>query len=254
MTSNRTVQRAIDFLVYIAAHPGGVSMDELCEYFSIPRTSAYVILVTLVQSGMLEVISGNRQLYRTGILAYQIGMSYPDASDELKLIGSSLHELAVKSDRTAFFGKLSGDKVLYLLKEVPENPIITTATVGSTAPLYCTSLGKTLLTYLPEEETAGLLNQMEFLPRTERTIHSQEQLLAELSLTRSRGYAMDFREYEDHMVCVSAPIYRRDGSLAGAVSISGFYRPEDDYETYGRLIRQEAAEISRLLGYRKDNP
>ena len=51
------------------------------------------------------------------------------------------------------------------------------------------------------------------------------------------------------MICVSAPVYQRNGTLEGAVSLSGFYRSEDDYETVGQLIRQEAARISKLLGY-----
>lgn len=249
MKINRTVQRTIQILSYTAAHPEGVSLDELCEQFSLPRTSAYDILVTLVQEGMLSVKPGPKQLYQIGIFAYRIGMSYPDANDTLKLISSELTELARSSDRTAFFGKLSGKEVVYILKEVPENPIITTATVGSTAPLYCTSLGKTLLAFLPREQSEALLADLNLQPRTRYTLKSPEALSRDLELIRTRGYALDFREYEEHMVCASAPVYQRNGSLEGAVSISGFYRPEDDYEKVGRLIRRRAAEISRLLGY-----
>lgn len=249
---NRTVQRTIDILSYVSTHPGGVSIDELCEAFSLPKTSAYDILVTLVQAQMLSIHPGTKQLYQTGIAAYRIGMSYPDADDELKLIGDALKDLAHQSGRTAFFGKLSGSEVIYILKEIPENPIITTATIGSTAPLYCTSLGKTLLTYLPQNQTEPLIQAMDIKPRTEWTVKSTEELRQELALTKERGYALDFREYEEHMVCASAPLYRRDGSLAGAVSISGLYRPEDDYEKVGQFIRQKASEISFLLGYHKE--
>ncbi len=251
MKTNRTVQRAVQILSCIAAHPEGVSLDELCEQFSLPKTSAYDILVTLVQEGMLSTKSGPKQLYQIGIFAYRIGMSYPDANDTLKLISSELAELARLSSRTAFFGKLSGKEVVYLLKEVPENPIITTATVGSTAPLYCTSLGKTLLAFLPEEQSNALLSDMEIQPRTRYTLKSPEELSRDLDLIRTRGYALDFREYEEHMVCASAPVYQRNGTLEGAVSISGFYRPEDDYEKAGELIRRQAARISRLLGYQR---
>lgn len=229
-----------------------MALDELCEQLSLPKTSAYDILVTLAQAQMLTVKPGPRQLYQTGLTAYQIGMSYPDANDELKMIGASLKEVARKSNRTAFFGKLSGTEVLYLLKEVPENPIITTATVGSTAPIHCTSLGKTLLTCLPPEEREELIQSMDFQPRTERTILTPEAFREELDRTKERGYALDFREYEDHMVCASAPIYGRDSSLLGAISISGFYRPEDDYEAVGQYIRKKAKEISRLLGYHEE--
>ena len=249
MKINRTVQRAIQILSYTAAHPEGVSLDEVCGEFGLPRTSAYDILVTLVQEGMLSIKPGPKQLYQIGLYAYRIGMSYPDASDPLKLIGAALSELAKEADRTAFFGKLSGQEVVYILKEVPENPIITTATVGSTAPLYCTSLGKTLLAFSPKEQTEELLSRMEILPRTRYTLKNLEELSRDLSLIRARGYALDFREYEEHMVCASAPVYQRSGKLEGAVSISGFYRPEDDYEKVGQLIQKKAAWISRLLGY-----
>lgn len=249
MKINRTVQRTVQILSYTAAHPEGVSLDELCEQFSLPKTSAYDILVTLVQEGMLSVKPGPKQLYQIGIFAYRVGMSYPDASDTLKLIGAELSDLARESDRTAFFGKLSGKEVLYILKEVPENPIITTATVGSTAPLYCTSLGKILLAFLPAEQADALIADLDIQPRTPYTLKNLNELTQNLQLIRSRGYALDFREYEEHMVCASAPIYQRNGSLEGAVSISGFYRPEDDYEKAGQMIRQKAAEISRLLGY-----
>lgn len=236
-------------LSYIAGRPEGVSLDELCEYFELPRTSAYDILITLVQTNMLSVKTGTRNLYQTGIHAYRIGMSYPNASDDLKLIDEVLKELAQQSGRTAFFGKRSGMEVLYILKEMPENPIITTATVGSTAPLYCTSLGKTILAFLPEEQANPCIEALDFQPRTEHTIRNTEDFRKDLAVTRSRGYALDFREYEDHMVCASAPVYDRSQMLLGAVSISGFYRPEDDYEQVGLLIKQKALEISHLLGY-----
>ncbi len=249
MKLNRTVQRTIQILSYTAAHPEGVSLDELCEQFSLPKTSAYDILVTLVQEEMLSVKPGQKQLYQIGVFAYRIGMSYPDASDSLKLIGAALSDLAKEANRTAFFGRLSGKEVIYILKEVPENPIITTATIGSTAPLYCTSLGKTLLAFLPQEQSNALVSDMEIHPRTPYTLKDPEELSKDLEQIRLRGYALDFREYEEHMVCASAPVYQRNGSLEGAVSISGFYRAEDDYEKMGQLIRKRAAEISRLLGY-----
>lgn len=250
MKINRTVYRTTKILSYIANHPGGVSLDEICEYFSFPRTSAYDILTTLVQAEMLSVKQSSRQLYQTGIAAYRIGMSYTDANDSLQLIANELKKLAGQADRTAFFGKLFGNEVLYILKEVPENPIITTATIGSTAPLYCTSLGKVLLTFLPKEQSKLLLSSLTIQPRTDRTVKNIKELYEELLLTRERGYSLDFREYEDHMVCVSAPVYQKNGQLEGAVSISGFYRPEEDYTQAGELIRSRAKEISRLLGYR----
>ena len=249
MKINRTIQRSFEMLSYIAQPPAGVSIEELCQQFSIPKTSAYDILVTLVQNGMLTLCPGNRQLYQIGSSAYRIGMSYPESDDELKLIGSALKEIANLSGKTAFFGQLYEYKVLYILKETPPNPIITTATIGSTAPLYCTSLGKTLLTYMPKDQADHFLESLNPVPRTGHTLTTREAVAADLALTASRGYAMDFREYEEHMVCVGAPVFRKDSTLVGAISISGFYRPEENYESSGQFISQKASELSHLLGY-----
>ena len=70
MKINRTVQRAIQILSYTAAHPEGVTLDELCDQFTLPKTSAYDILVTLVQEGMLSIKPGAKQLYQIGIFSY----------------------------------------------------------------------------------------------------------------------------------------------------------------------------------------
>ncbi|MCD8019816.1 MAG: IclR family transcriptional regulator [Clostridiales bacterium] len=250
MKLNRTVLRSINILTYISSHSEGVSLEELCKAFSIPKTSAYDILVTLVHSGMLTVCekTGTQQLYQIGINAYRIGLSYPNANDELKLIASELKNLARQTGRTAFFGKLSGHEVVYVLKEVPENPIITTATLGSTAPLYCTSLGKVLLAYLPKAEIDSLIDDLTLTSRTDHTICDKQVLINEIMTVRARGYALDLREYEEHMACASAPVFRQDGSLVGAVSISGFYQAEENYELAGEHIKNKATEISALLG------
>ncbi len=250
MKTNRTVQRATDILYYVAANPNGVSIDEICAEFELPKTSAYDILVTLVQERMLTVRNGVHQLYETGMGSYLIGMSYRNANDDISLIETSLQEIAVQMDRTAFFANLSGSSVMYLLKVLPANPIITTANVGTTAPLYCTSLGKTLLAWMPEDEAEALMDGIEFNARTSFTITNVEDLRKDLELIRSRGYAVDFREYEDHMLCVSAPIYDRQGRLIGAISTSGIFRADDDFESMGEYICSKAKEISRLLGYR----
>ena len=60
---------------------------------------------------------------------------------------------------------------------------------------------------------------------------------------------MDYRELEEHMVCIGAPVYDSTGEVTGAISISGLYRPDEDYECQGELVKQKAEEVSKLLGF-----
>ena len=65
---------------------------------------------------------------------------------------------------------------------------------------------------------------------------------------RSQGFAQDDREMEEHMECVGAPVFGSDGNVLGAISLSGLYKPGEDYTVLGRLIRRKAEEISKKLG------
>ncbi len=254
MKMNRTAKRTVEILKLAAKKPEGVTLEEICEELSLPKTSAYDIAATLTELDMLHVKRGQKLTYRIGLAAYRIGMGYMNGLDFLEIIEPELRAFSRKVGCTVFFGVRSDHEVVYICKFEPENPIITTATVGTKNPMYCTSLGKAILAYTDEETRMQVIGRIHFRPKTERTIVSREELEEELALTRERGFAMDAREMEDHMTCVGAPVFGRDGRVLGAISLSSLYRPDEDYEVLGRLISQKAAEISRLLGYEKGSP
>ena len=140
-------------------------------------------------------------------------------------------------------------EVVYICKAEPENPIITTATVGTKNPVYCTSLGKAILAYSDEETRRQVMGRIKFRQKTERTILTTEGLKKELDMVKQKGYALDAREMEEHMECVGAPVFGPDGSVMGAISVSSLYKPTEDYEALGRLVHEKALEVSRLLGF-----
>ena len=148
-----------------------------------------------------------------------------------------------------FFGVRSDHEVVYICKFEPENPIITTATVGTKNPMYCTSLGKAILAYTQEEARQQILGRIKFRKKTERTVTSVEELEKELNRVRERGFALDAREMEEHMECVGAPVFGSDGSILGAISVSSLYKPTEDYEALGQIVHKKAEEVSKLLGF-----
>lgn len=249
MKLNRTTLRSVEMLKLIAKRPDGITLDEICQVMGLPKTSAYDIATTLVETGMLNLTKGQKQSYTIGLTAYRIGVSYTNHLDVLGTIEPVLKAFAREIGKTVFYGVLSGHEVVYLCKFEPENPIITTATVGTKNPVYCTSLGKAILAFADEETREKVLGRITFRKKTERTILSREALLGELEEVKKQGYALDAREVEEHMECVGAPVYDQEGMVLGAISASSLYKPEEDYERLGKLVREKAEEVSRLLGY-----
>ena len=249
MKLNRTTLRTIQILKLVSKRPDGITLDEICGQLELPKTSAYDIVTTLAETGMINITRGQKQNYTIGLAAYRIGISYTNNLDVVRTVEPVLKEFSHSVGKTVFFGVRSDDEIVYLCKFEPENPIITTATIGTKNPIYCTSLGKAILAYTDDQTREELLERIALVKRTEQTITTKAALRKELEQVRKKGYALDAREIEDHMECAGAPVFGRDGAVLGAISVSSLYKPSEDYETLGRIVREKAKEVSKMLGF-----
>lgn len=249
MKMSRTAQRTMQILTYISQHPAGADLDAICEALSLPKTSAYDILTTLVGCNMLQIVYGQKKLYQLAMGIYQIGMQYRNNLNYTKAFEQPLRELALALNKTAFFALAHHTNIVYLLKFEPPQPIITTGKLGGMNPMYCTALGKAMMSQLSLSEQTQLIGEMDMVAKTQNTITQPHALLKELEVCRARGYAVDFRELEEHGLCVAAPVFDADGSVLGAISVSDLYRPEEDVHAVGERVKQVAAHLSALCGY-----
>ena len=249
MKINRTTERSIQIMQLIAKSGEGLEMDEICEKLSIPRTSCYDILVTLVHMGMLEVNTGIKRSYKIGINAYRIGMSYTNNRNISEIIAPALKELSKELQKTCFFGVLEGNKIVYISKCEPENPIITTATIGTKNLVYNTSLGKAILSTMSEDKIRSIAKEIDFKPVTRFTLTDADALVENVKLSKKRGFALDERELEEHMECVGVPIFDEKRECIGAVSASSLYRKDEDYLALGEILKKRGLEISKSLGF-----
>ena len=174
MKLNRTTLRTVDILKMVSKKPDGITLDEICEKLELPKTSAYDIITTLAHTGMVHVVKGQKQRYTIGLTAYRVGINYTNNLDFIGTIDPVLKAFAKEMGKTVFFGVRSDDSIVYICKFEPENPIITTATVGTKNPLYCTSLGKAIMgKYGTGRRGMPWQNRINFRPHTRRTIQDK---------------------------------------------------------------------------------
>jgi DNA-binding IclR family transcriptional regulator len=93
--------------------------------------------------------------------------------------------------------------------------------IGASNPVHCTSVGKAILAFLPEDRAADVLRRTRFERFTTRTIPNAEALRVEMEKTRRRGYAVDDEEFEEGLRCIAVPLLDAQRLPVGAVSISG---------------------------------
>lgn len=247
---NRTIYRAVKILEILAANIQGTSLIELSRALDIPKSSTYEIMQTLLKLKLAETHLYNPKLYVLGSKAFSIGSKYVSSNDIIHLGSHYLREVAAKYNKTGFMGFLDGDEVVYVYKWQSPKAKLASCDLGTRHPVYCTSLGKALLAFLPKEKFDEIIANIKFDKKTENTITDPEKLKEELELVRRRGYSIDNREVESHMACYGAPIFDHMGNVVAAISVSDMYNEEEMKNgQVGRDIRAAADKISAGLGY-----
>jgi IclR family acetate operon transcriptional repressor len=143
-------------------------------------------------------------------------------------------------------GVIDGDQVVHVCVVEPDRPLRFTTAVGARDHLYCTGLGKLLISELPESELASHLPPEPFPRFTGTTISTLDALRADGATTRAQGFAFDDGERSDGLRCVAVAV-RIDGDCLAALSLSG---PGGEFtsaarEEYAADLKRVADELAR---------
>ena len=144
--------------------------------------------------------------------------------------------------------------ICYIHKLEPANTgrsIQMASFVGMISPLYCTAVGKAIMSRLSEAEVREIWERSDVSPKTEFTILDIEQLLKELEEVRMRGYALDNEENELGVRCVAISINDYTGKAEYAISISAPTPRMSDERILelSSLLLEAGQSLSRELGY-----
>jgi IclR family transcriptional regulator, acetate operon repressor len=119
--------------------------------------------------------------------------------------------------------------------------------VGRPVPLHASGLGKVLLAYGAAKPVRGHLESC-----TPKTITTEAALRAELAAVRARGYAVTDEELELGLIAFAAPVFRYDGAVVAALSVSAptSRMTREAAANAARRCVDEAAALSAALGHR----
>ena len=251
MGSHRAAGRVVDILERLVSSRDGLALRELSAQLEAPKSSLLPLLRTLAARGLLE--QGPAGEYRLGPRALELGMGSPAHRGLPEVARPALRALMQRTGETVFLGTLSGDgaAVVFVDKVESEQVIRYTAGVGDRRALHATSSGKVILAFLPAAQREKILRALPLKRYTERTVTSLPALRAALAAVRETGVCLNFDELAVGAAGVAAPIFDRDGRVAGACAIGG---PTDRVRPRLRALAAEvkaaARAISARLGHR----
>jgi DNA-binding IclR family transcriptional regulator len=215
---SQTVDRALVILDYLADGPR--TLADISGHVGVHKSTAWRLVRSLELKGMVSRDGTNS--YKLGARLFALAFRALASIDVRALAAPHLRRLATLTGQTIHLAILEGGGVFYADKyEGPDAQTIRMySRLGRQAPLHCTAVAKAIVAFRPEVEQRTLAERITYTAHTRRTLATPAAFLAELSVIRSRGYAVDDREHEEGIHCVGAPIATPGGEVSAAISIA----------------------------------
>ena len=194
-----------------AAGQAGASVPELAKSMNLAKSSTANICAALEGEGMLRRSDGRLTLGRR-ILS--LAGDYLRSADQLAEFYALCRRSRLISREAARLALLDGTDVLYLARYEGTNPIRLTANIGDRFPAHVTATGKAVLATLPEAVVEDRYRGKTFVSFTAKSLTSLPELMAELRISRQRGYFMDDEETNIGVVCFAVPVVNLPGEPA----------------------------------------
>jgi DNA-binding IclR family transcriptional regulator len=237
----QSVQRAAALLEAIAGSVEPRTAPELAELCRLNRSTAWRILATLEEEGLVER-EANR--YSIGQAVARLAAAASDALP--RAARPHLEELSRATGETVSLAVPRRLQLVYV-DQVQAPHVMAADWLGRAVPLHATSTGKALLATLPPEELDAALTHS--LPRfTDRTITDPAKLRTELDRTRRRGYAVSRGELETALWGASAPVTDRNERAVAVISVWGSESRLKAQSRLDELGRAAAATASAIAG------
>ena len=230
-----------------------LSITELSKRLTLPKSTVFHIVHTLHNFRWLERLDNSKK-YVLGLRLFELGNLVQSNSRLRQIAISHLEKLRKETNETVYLVVYDQKEIVYLECLESQLRLRARPVYGIRVPLHCTSLGKAIMAFLPDQEVQNIIREKELIGFTDKTIIDTDTLEKELREIRKRGYAIDWGEHEEGVRCIGAPIYNHLGKVFAAVSISGpdFRFTKEKIKDFAPLVIRTAQEISYKVGYVKD--
>jgi DNA-binding IclR family transcriptional regulator len=246
----QSLDRAFDILELLSKEQRGLGLTQIATRVELHKATVHRLLAAMRERGYIDKAPDG---------SYRLGLGFVDLTSlylnrlELKTEAQPvLHDLLSHTGNTTFLAMEQDGQVVYLDKQESFESLRKYSIIGRRAPIHCTSLGKALLVGWSPERIRDLPTRHELARFTKNTNTDIERLVAEIEITRARGWSLDDEEYEDGIRCLGAPVRDYRGAVIAALSTSGKTDmvPPGKVEETGLQVARAAADLSARMGYR----
>lgn len=230
---------------------GQLSVSEIAELTGMARSTAHRWVAILRESGLLDQ-DHNRDAYRLGLRLIHLGnvaLNSMDVSREARPVVESLGRSGGEMVRLYIF---DGNQMIFVTRTIGGRAgRYNATTVMETSPCYCSSVGKAVLAFQPDDVVDRIIAQG-LHAYTKNTLTDPDALRDDLRRTRERGYSINNGEMDPSERCIGAPVRNPSGRIIAGLSLSSTTRrlTDERIPDLAQLVMKHAELLSIQLGYR----
>ena len=249
MASNvQSIDRALSILEIISEKEQ-ISLKDLVDETQLSKATVHRLVNSLISNGYVQQNALTNQ-YEITFKMFQLGNKRVQNIDFLNVAKSMISQLMTTVGETCHLVVEDNNEVVYIDKFIPSNNNRSMASkIGKRAPMYCTAVGKSILSTYDNERIQEIWDQSNIVKLTENTITDYDQFIDEIAVIREQGYSVDNEENEKGIYCVSTYFVNYRNEVQGAISLSFPITELDKKEFFVDELKTCANKISRLLGY-----
>lgn len=248
----KSANRVLDLFELLGGWGDALSHTQIAAALNIPKSSLSQLLPNMVERGYIEYVATSR--------GYKLGPKLATLANEVshtrnldKIILPLLQEITAKCGESSALNVLRGDESEVAVAVSSAQRLVSHMRVGDLAPLYATSGGKAILSFLPDSMAEDYLARVTFEAITDKTISSVGQLRAQIASVRQEGVAYSIEEFTPGIVGMAVPILSATTRPLGAINVA---MPAVRYNETSRAIVVDALKaaargVSQRLGIGK---
>ncbi|HLI78076.1 MAG TPA: IclR family transcriptional regulator C-terminal domain-containing protein [Acidobacteriaceae bacterium] len=225
-----------------------MTISQLSLRTGLSRAAVRRCLYTLCKLGFAGADEAQRYSLRPKMLT--LANTYTASSTLANAAQPILERMSSVHHESFSVATLDGDDIVYIARSSVNRVMSVDLHIGSRLPAFCTSMGRVLLAYLPQDQLEAYMARVVLTPYTPRTINSVEKLRLALRNVRRNGYALCDQEFEVGLRSLAVPVTAPNGRVVATVNLSGHAPRMPMLEMQTRFLqplRAAAAELSVFL-------
>lgn len=214
----RSLAKGLAVIEAFGAASPAMTLSDVARKVGLPRGTARRLLLTLVQLGYAGF---DGKLFSLRPRALNLGFAYLYSQNLWQLAQPAMVELVEQVHESCSIAVLDGTEIVYVAR-VPTAARIMSINLGlgTRLPAIATSMGRVLLSGLPEAEVEQHIRAVSPIPQyTPKTLRDRAQLLREIEQVRKQGWAMIDQELEIGLRSIAAAITDGSGRVIAAINI-----------------------------------